>query len=122
MDIFHCQEEKPNLESLTLQFDHIQSHVPLSLIYRFVDENSNLKSLTLHGLSGAGKTMQDLLDTLTCKHSLEEFELAWTCKNRTENRFFAKRNWKKIPREKFPDLIRDLKKCIIRNALNKNSH
>ena len=115
MNIFHCQEEKPNLESLRLEFDSVQTHLPLSLIYRFVDENSNLKSLTLHCLNDERKTMQDLLDILTSDHSLEECELARICRTDSlpaKNQFFAKRNWKKIPREKFPDLIRDLKKCI----------
>ena len=110
MDILHCQEGKPNLESLTLKFDCSQNHLPLSVIYRFVDENSNLKSLSLRGLNGREKTLHDVLDILNCDNSLQECEFAghW---DRGDN-FFATREWGKIPREKFPVFIRDLKKCI----------
>ena len=110
MDIFHCQEGKPNLESLALKFDYYQNHLPLSVIYRFVYGNYNLKSLTLYGLNGREKTLHDLLDILNCDNSLEECELAGSWGS--EDHLLEKINWEMIPREKFSDLIRDLKTFI----------
>ena len=110
VDIFHCQEEKPNLESLSLEFDYNQNHLPLSVIYRFVDGNFNLKSVSLYGLNDRDKTLHDLLDILNCDNSIEECELAgrWD----RYHHLLEKIGDGMIPREEFPDLIRDLKKCI----------
>ena len=108
MDILNCQEQKPNLKSLILEFGENQTNLPLSMIHRFVDENSNLKSLSLHGVNDEVifNIIQDLLKILNCDHALEEFTLGFD----DESDYLVK----KIPREKFPDLIEKLKK--IHNA------
>ena len=118
MDIFNCEEGKPNLERLTLEFGYNQKNLPLSLVYHFVDENSNLKSLALTGLNNEVPTIQDLLKILNCNHALEEFMLGGRlCRG---NPVLAQRKWQKNPREKFSDLIEELEKIHDTKVLPQN--
>ena len=119
MDIFNCQEGKPNLKSLSLEFGYNQKNLPLSLIYQFVDENSNLKSLSLLGVNDEVITIQDLLKILNCNHALEEFKLGGRlCRGHS---VLARNSWQNIPREKFPDLIEELEKMHNAKVLRQNS-
>ena len=113
MDIFNCQEEKPNLKSLSLWFGYDQTNFPLSLIYQFVDGNSNLKSLSMLGLNDEMTTIRALLLILYCNHALEKIELVGgqlCVEDCPKHPVLGRINshWEYTHREKFPDLIKEL--------------
>ena len=113
MDIFNCQEEKPNLKNLALFFGYEQTNLPLSLIYHFVDGNSYLKSLSLLELNDEMTTIKDLLLILRCNHELEKILLGgrrFCVEDCPKHPVLGRINsdWEYIHREKFPDLIKEL--------------
>ena len=117
MDIFNCQEGKPKVKNLTLEFGYNQKNLPLSLVHRFVDENSNLKSLSLLGVNNEVTIIQDLLKILNCNHALEEFKLGGRlCRDSV----LGQSNWQFIHRAKFPDLIEELKKILNEKLMAQN--
>jgi len=106
--VLNYSEEKPNLENLTLEFNF--SPIPLlSSVHEFVDNNFNLKSLSLYGvqmtIEMTKEMTQELIKILSCNHSLEEFRLDccyW-------KDLWTKRLWKA---DEFPELIEKLEKCL----------
>ena len=67
--LLECPVGKPILERLILS-----STVPLSSIYELVNENYNLKSLTLY-MKIESRSREDLIRIFNCNNGLEEIEL-----------------------------------------------
>ena len=107
--IFDCPEQKPNLQNLVLDFGYDQKSPPLSSIYRLVNGNFNLKSLSLKGMNDETTTIREVIQVLSCDHGLQEFELGGTL---GRIMMLAGAPWKKIKRDKFPETIENLKKFL----------
>ena len=130
--VLNYSEEKPNLENFSLEFDVSKSPIPLlSSVHQFVNNNFNLKSLSLNGVilgteeyedyeeyedvrteEYEQKMTEELIKIISCNHSLEEFEL--DCKSRNDrDKYFkdllTKRFWKA---DEFPELIEKLEKSL----------
>ena len=118
--VLNYSEEKPNLDNFTLEFNFSKSPIPLlSSVHQFVNNNFNLKSLSLWGrIRGERaeeyerKMTEELIKIISCNHSLEEFEL--DCKSRNDrDKYFkdllTKRFWKA---DEFPELIEKLEKSL----------
>ena len=118
--VFNYSEEKPNLDNFTLEFNFSKSPIPLlSSVHQFVNNNFNLKSLSLWGrIRGERaeeyerKMTEELIKIISCNHSLEEFELDCQSRKDTDKYWkdlLTKRFWKA---DEFPELIEKLEKCL----------
>ena len=107
LKLFDCPQEKPNLEELVLH------QCSLSTIYRFVNENNNLKSLILCGKINEKerKAVKYLLKILRCNSGLQEIkfwdDFACFLNPDLRTKFLTEKNVK-TNRNEFQKLINDL--------------
>ena len=111
--VLNYSEEKPNLDNFTLEFNFPKPPIPLlSSVHQFVNNNFNLKSLSLwvrirgeRAEEYERKMTEELIKIISCNHSLEEFELD----GYYYEDLLTKRLWKA---DEFPELIEKLEKCL----------